>query len=157
VVRYGRKRYDRYLNSTTWAAKRKLVLERDGRRCQKCQSTGPLHVHHLTYDRIGHELLEDLQTLCKTCHAALHRERQRVRNEQRVAANGLRAAAKQKRQQRKQAKSRPPIPRVPQQRKKRLKRSGLAQENERLHAIQAENREHRVATRKRLADLATWR
>ena len=31
-----------------------------------------LEVHHLTYERAGHERLEDLQTLCHLCHCREH-------------------------------------------------------------------------------------
>jgi len=31
-----------------------------------------LHVHHLTYKRVGRENLSDLVTLCKRCHTDIH-------------------------------------------------------------------------------------
>ena len=49
-------------------------LEYDGHRCRTCRHDGSawcLEVHHLTYDRIGHEDLADLITLCRQCHEAV--------------------------------------------------------------------------------------
>jgi hypothetical protein len=31
-----------------------------------------LNVHHLTYKRLGHERMEDLQVLCRSCHRVVH-------------------------------------------------------------------------------------
>jgi hypothetical protein len=31
-----------------------------------------LSVHHLTYERLGHEMLTDLKVLCLACHATMH-------------------------------------------------------------------------------------
>ncbi len=63
--------YEAYLRSDEWTAKRRVILERDGYRCP-CGSRRHLHVHHLTYERLGHELLDDLVTLCRGCHRRLH-------------------------------------------------------------------------------------
>ena len=32
------------------------------------------HVHHLTYENLGKEELEDLQALCKSCHKSEHKK-----------------------------------------------------------------------------------
>lgn len=32
-----------------------------------------IHVHHITYERLGEELIEDLILLCSRCHKAVHR------------------------------------------------------------------------------------
>lgn len=79
--------YSRYLATKHWEKKRELVLERDGHACQNCHAhagepaAGPrgrvkLHVHHLTYERRGHELLTDLVTLCSRCHEMVHADDQ---------------------------------------------------------------------------------
>jgi 5-methylcytosine-specific restriction endonuclease McrA len=33
---------------------------------------GPLHVHHITYDRLGNEAMADLRGLCAKCHKEVH-------------------------------------------------------------------------------------
>ena len=66
--------YKEYLQSDTWKAKRKAVLIRDGLRCQLCGHEKNLHVHHVTYDRIYDEDLDDLITLCSDCHSGLHKK-----------------------------------------------------------------------------------
>lgn len=67
-----REAYERYLNSPEWEARRQAALRRDGHRCTGCSATERLHVHHLTYERVGHERLTDLMTLCHVCHAREH-------------------------------------------------------------------------------------
>jgi len=65
--------YAEYLNSSSWAQRRLVVLARDGHKCAGCGSAVELHVHHCTYERFGYEPLGDLITLCETCHKAVHR------------------------------------------------------------------------------------
>ena len=64
--------YREYLNSSTWRAKREEMLEIAGDQCEECGAGGQLHVHHLTYARLGHEELDDLAVLCPQCHEAEH-------------------------------------------------------------------------------------
>ena len=65
--------YQDYLQAPEWIARAKRIRARDGHTCQDCgRSDVPLDVHHLTYERRGHELDEDLITLCRTCHDARH-------------------------------------------------------------------------------------
>jgi len=52
-----------------WETIRAKVLERDGKKCMECGSANKLEAHHLTYENEGCEKLEDLITLCKSCHA----------------------------------------------------------------------------------------
>ncbi|HEV8653179.1 MAG TPA: HNH endonuclease [Actinomycetes bacterium] len=65
-------RYQEYLESPEWQAKRALALERDGHQCTECHRADRLEVHHITYVRLGRELLEDLVTLCFHCHMDRH-------------------------------------------------------------------------------------
>ena len=75
--------YLRYLRSDAWREKRRLVLERDGYRCQLWRQHGATEVHHTTYAHLGHEPLQDLLSLCRACHAAttavLRREQHQAR------------------------------------------------------------------------------
>jgi hypothetical protein len=66
--------YEAYLNSPEWKARRKAVLERCGGVCERCRKYLVDEVHHLTYAHVFNEPLEDLQGLCKPCHALLHKE-----------------------------------------------------------------------------------
>lgn len=61
-----------YLQSPEWKALKKLKLEQSNHKCQLCSSTSNLHLHHLTYDRLGNELLTDLTILCNHCHQLQH-------------------------------------------------------------------------------------
>lgn len=65
--------YNGYLNSPYWAAKREAVLERDDYTCCACKGEAS-QVHHLTYERVGREALEDLVSICAACHAYHHEE-----------------------------------------------------------------------------------
>lgn len=67
-----REAYKEYLQSDAWKAKRKAVLIRDGLRCQLCGHDRNLHVHHITYERIYAEDLDDLITVCNKCHDKVH-------------------------------------------------------------------------------------
>lgn len=68
-----RTQYREYMRSFAWKEVRKKVLKRDKYACRHCGSLyGDLQVHHVTYIRLGEELLEDLLTLCDACHVAEH-------------------------------------------------------------------------------------
>jgi hypothetical protein len=65
--------YLKYLQSTAWKSKRFEAFRFHGRKCNRCQSTKRLHVHHLIYFRLGNELMSDLEVLCFRCHEAEHK------------------------------------------------------------------------------------
>lgn len=67
--------YPRYLASREWREKRKEVIERNDGLCYRCLSAPIQDVHHVTYERIGHEDLDDLIGVCKPCHEYLSAER----------------------------------------------------------------------------------
>ncbi|WP_123862073.1 HNH endonuclease [Chryseobacterium artocarpi] len=54
--------------------KREVVFARDKYKCQQCKSKAAIHVHHLTYENIFNENLEDLISLCIECHSQIHYE-----------------------------------------------------------------------------------
>lgn len=66
------KEYQKYLNSKEWKEKRQKRLEIDGYKCACCGSAKSLNVHHTTYERLYGEEMDDLITLCKDCHKAIH-------------------------------------------------------------------------------------
>jgi uncharacterized protein YdcH (DUF465 family) len=74
--------YETYLHSSKWKNIRKLVLERDGNKCTECDETRNLHIHHKTYENIFNEEnhLEDLITLCESCHEKKHPDK--IKNSQ---------------------------------------------------------------------------
>jgi hypothetical protein len=57
-----------YYASREWGLKRKAVRQRSGGLCERCKQHPATAVHHLTYIRLGHELLTDLQHVCDGCH-----------------------------------------------------------------------------------------
>lgn len=64
--------YSEYLQSPAWRDRRALVLARAAGKCEGCAVADATQVHHLTYERVGKEMLFDLVAICDTCHAALH-------------------------------------------------------------------------------------
>lgn len=64
--------YKKYLNSKEWKERRLQRLEIDGYKCACCGTDKNLNVHHLTYDMIGSEEMDDLITMCKDCHKSIH-------------------------------------------------------------------------------------
>jgi hypothetical protein len=63
--------YNDYLKSSEWGTKRRLVMERDNGTCRRCSSEAE-HVHHLNYDRVGNESMDDLVAFCAGCHRWVH-------------------------------------------------------------------------------------
>jgi 5-methylcytosine-specific restriction endonuclease McrA len=62
------------LNLEDYDLLRKQVLGRDGWRCQSCGSPKHLQVHHMQKrSQLGGDLLDNLITLCISCHATEHR------------------------------------------------------------------------------------
>lgn len=62
-----------YLLSVEWQELRALVFTRDNHTCQSCGSQSSLNCHHITYEDLGLESLDQLITVCTTCHTALHK------------------------------------------------------------------------------------
>ena len=76
-----RKRYNKpaviysvYMKSREWFAKRDLFFV-DPNLPKVCLACGceDVVLHHVTYDRLGYELLTDLAPLCVACHDKVHR------------------------------------------------------------------------------------
>jgi 5-methylcytosine-specific restriction endonuclease McrA len=68
-----RKRYYAHLASPKWQALRDQVIKRDKGLCVDCKKPPRRpQVHHLTYERMGDEHLEDLVLLCNGCHMKRH-------------------------------------------------------------------------------------
>lgn len=63
--------YDDYLRSPHWL-RLKARYKRSRRWQCVCGERKFLQLHHVTYERLGAERLEDLRPLCQTCHTLLH-------------------------------------------------------------------------------------
>ncbi len=62
------------LDPVAYEGLRQQVLRRDGWRCQLCASMSSLEVHHQEFrSHRGHDIKENLITLCSSCHAVFHR------------------------------------------------------------------------------------
>ena len=62
------------LDPEAYAQLCRQVLERDGWRCQSCGSASQLQVHHLRFrSALGDDSIENLITLCFSCHEKIHR------------------------------------------------------------------------------------
>ncbi len=63
--------YNEYIKSPEWRSRANAAKQRAGYRCRICnrhQTEIPLHAHHRTYERLGHELPDDITVLCEDCH-----------------------------------------------------------------------------------------
>jgi hypothetical protein len=67
-----RESYATYLRSPEWKARRQQALERAGHRCQICNRSDRLEVHHRSYRNIFNESPDDLTVLCARCHRKFH-------------------------------------------------------------------------------------
>lgn len=71
-----------------WDEARLKALERDAFQCRRCGSTERLHVHHIVeWKETQDNGLENLETLCTTCHFKHHRRS--VEAERRQASTAL--------------------------------------------------------------------
>lgn len=66
-------KYNIYLQSYEWKILREEVLNRDNHRCQYCNQAKATEIHHLTYEHLGNELLNELISYCSACHLKVHR------------------------------------------------------------------------------------
>ena len=60
-----------YLKSTHWLEFVKVVRDFYGNKCALCNKPAK-DGHHRTYERLGHELLQDVILLCRKCHEKHH-------------------------------------------------------------------------------------
>ena len=65
-------KYVNYIQSEDWKLKRNEALIRDNNLCQVCQINTAEEVHHITYDNLFNEKLEDLLSVCRICHKEIH-------------------------------------------------------------------------------------
>lgn len=72
---------DVYFSCNHWQY---IVQRRKNIDLHKCQVCGKMEtrkdslvIHHLTYERLGYEDIDDVITVCKSCHTAIHKEHQK--------------------------------------------------------------------------------
>lgn len=70
--------YAKYLRSPEWIKKRDEYREIFHHQCFFCKSTENLHVHHISYENLGNETVDDLIVLCKACHLNVHKGRMKI-------------------------------------------------------------------------------
>lgn len=63
--------YGLYLLSEEWKEKRQYFIEITGGMCSRCPDKASI-LHHLTYEHVCEEPLEDLEFLCRRCHNKAH-------------------------------------------------------------------------------------
>lgn len=64
--------YGEYLQSDEWKATRTKIRRRARGWCERCHVRRRVDVHHLSYERLGHERPSDLIAVCGWCHQFLH-------------------------------------------------------------------------------------
>lgn len=68
--------YNWYIQSDLWKTRRDVYSQYYGGVCQRCRhTTYSLSLHHVTYQRLGVEALDDLQLLCSRCHFIVEQEK----------------------------------------------------------------------------------
>ena len=62
----------RRLPARQWLPLRRMILARDRHTCVHCGRNAVLEVHHRDGNHANNQL-ENLETVCKTCHIAIHK------------------------------------------------------------------------------------
>ena len=65
--------YHNYLNTKEWFDKRNLALKFADYKCCRCSKKENLQTHHLNYNNIGNEYIDDLEVVCSSCHKEIHK------------------------------------------------------------------------------------
>ena len=63
--------YEHYVKTDCWSLRRKAYLKIHNW-CEVCSRFGELQIHHLSYERLGHEHDDDLLAVCDSCHRTFH-------------------------------------------------------------------------------------
>jgi len=63
-----------YLASKYWKDLKAKCHKRDSHKCVTCGDSNYLNCHHITYCNLGKDTLDDVTTLCESCHSSLHLE-----------------------------------------------------------------------------------
>lgn len=68
----GAAEYDRYMNSRHWTMRKRAYFSTHPKKCVVCNGNTKIHLHHMSYERLGCELDSDLVALCELHHAGAH-------------------------------------------------------------------------------------
>jgi len=80
--------YNDLLKDYRWINISSLVKERDGFRCRLCNSHDNLQVHHRKYSgKPWQAPLNDLVTLCETCHSNFHEYKNKIKAKKKAKAS----------------------------------------------------------------------
>lgn len=72
---FNKEKYKEYLKTQQWKHKKFKRIKLDGYMCQQCFERVKLNTsncHHITYNRLGREHMEDIITVCIACHKKIH-------------------------------------------------------------------------------------
>lgn len=67
--------YDEFLQDSRWKAFRQFVFSVRGCKCERCESTKNLQVHHIKYKEgllPWEYTCNDVMVLCRSCHEKIH-------------------------------------------------------------------------------------
>ena len=65
--------YKEYIVSDIWKVRREVMIESQSNKCEICNSTENLSVHHNNYNTRGEEKDTDLIVVCWPCHKEFHK------------------------------------------------------------------------------------
>jgi len=65
---------EKYLQSNEWRKLKSRRLKLANNKCEakNCSNTKNLDLHHIDYDSLGHEDINDVRIVCRKCHNELH-------------------------------------------------------------------------------------
>lgn len=72
LLELGYKNYAEYLGAPHWQDVKDRYRSSNWLPQECICGDTDVHLHHMTYERIGEERLEDLTPLCRTCHTMIH-------------------------------------------------------------------------------------
>jgi len=71
-MRHDKQLYRAYLRTPEWKAIKLEIHSLRNHKCERCDSTYRLEVHHKTYKNLFNESPKDLELLCHNCHGKEH-------------------------------------------------------------------------------------
>lgn len=73
-AKFTKETYAKYLETPLWRGIRDRVFKLRGKKCEGCQATTKLQVHHTTYTTsiFKGNSIRGLRVVCETCHGKIH-------------------------------------------------------------------------------------